>query len=758
MAVERKFHFSRAHFSRVKRWDRVARWVISLGGGLVILAVLAILIMIAKVALPLFFPARIAPLHELALRAPAGDTSVVAVGADEYLESAFVLDADGNCRFLNLADGVAMTVVPLDPPASDDAASRPRIVDAEEHGDHRYSLTWSDGSLSLMHVRFLLRFDETGLRRIDHEVEQPAAQPKPDGAPTPVLARARHSAGGGDTFLRLMPDDTLAIVRQTKETDFLGNDTTAEASFVLRPDWPGRPTALVLSTDGAILYAGTDTGWLLRWDLARGENDRLLDRFQAFEDGRAITTLGMALGDISLAVGDAAGGLSTWFAVPSGSDAGGAAPLTRIHTLARHAAPVRRILHSLRNKSLLSLNEAGDVHLDHMTSERHLLSLNPPRPLRLAALNARGDGVIGIDEAGGLRAWTIENPHPEISWSTLFGKVHYEGYRRPEYVWQSSAATNDVEPKFSLVPLIFGTLKGTLYAMIFAVPLAILGALYTSQFMDPNWRRWVKPAVEIMAAIPSVVVGFLGGLWLAPLMERSILGVFLWLILLPAVMAATLILWERLERTRTFRRVGRGNEFLFVIPMIFLATMLAFAVGPWLESGWFGGSFGQWLFDQWEVRYDQRNCIVIAFALGFAVVPIIFTISEDSLSNIPGSMTAASLALGASRWQTAWRIVLPSASPGIFAAVMIGFGRAVGETMIVLMATGNTPIMDWSPFNGMRTLSANIAVEIPEAPVDGTLYRILFLTAVLLFIMTFCVNTLAEIVRQRLRRKYGQIQ
>ena len=103
-------------------------------------------------------------------------------------------------------------------------------------------------------------------------------------------------------------------------------------------------------------------------------------------------------------------------------------------------------------------------------------------------------------------------------------------------------------------------------------------------------------------------------------------------------------------------------------------------------------------------------------------------------------------------------MVLPTASPGIFAGIIIGFGRAVGETMIVLMATGNTPILDWSPFNGMRTLSANIAVEIPEAPVGGTLYRVLFLSAVLLLLLTSILNTMAELIRQHLRNKYGLSQ
>jgi phosphate transport system permease protein len=143
--------------------------------------------------------------------------------------------------------------------------------------------------------------------------------------------------------------------------------------------------------------------------------------------------------------------------------------------------------------------------------------------------------------------------------------------------------------------------------------------------------------------------------------------------------------------------------------------------------------------------------------MGFAVIPIIFTICEDALSSVPQHLTSASLALGATKWQTSIRVVLPTASPGIFSAIMIGLGRAVGETMIVLMATGNTPILSFSPFNGFRTLSANIAVEIPEAPYHGTLYRVLFVSAVLLFLLTFLVNTVAEVVRQRLRKKYMHI-
>jgi phosphate transport system permease protein len=199
------------------------------------------------------------------------------------------------------------------------------------------------------------------------------------------------------------------------------------------------------------------------------------------------------------------------------------------------------------------------------------------------------------------------------------------------------------------------------------------------------------------------------------------------------------------------------GEMAILVAVVVAGVALAYEMGPFVERTGFGGDFKAWLFENLQERYDPRNSLIIGFAMGFAVIPIIFTISEDAFSNVPAHLSAASLALGASRWQTAMRVILPTASPGVFSAIMIGFGRAVGETMIVLMATGNTPIMDWSIFNGMRTLSANIAVEIPEAPFGGTLYRVLFFAAAILFVMTFAVNTAAEIVRQRLRRKYEAI-
>jgi phosphate transport system permease protein len=171
----------------------------------------------------------------------------------------------------------------------------------------------------------------------------------------------------------------------------------------------------------------------------------------------------------------------------------------------------------------------------------------------------------------------------------------------------------------------------------------------------------------------------------------------------------------------------------------------------------FQGDLRTWLSNEAGISYDQRNALVVGCAMGFAVIPTIFSIAEDAVFGVPKSLSDGSLALGATPWQTLLFVILPTASPGIFSALMIGLGRAVGETMIVLMATGNTPIMDWNLFEGMRTLAANIAVEMPESEVNSSHYRILFLAALVLFLFTFVVNTGAELIRQRLREKYSSL-
>jgi phosphate transport system permease protein len=458
---------------------------------------------------------------------------------------------------------------------------------------------------------------------------------------------------------------------------------------------------------------------------------------------------------VTFLAGTAQGELSAWFEGRL-HDEDPEARMVRAHDFAPQGAAVRALGASTRDKSFVSVGEDGSVILRHMTSERTLLELTGERGITDVMIAPKGDAILLAREDGTVARYGVSNPHPEISWRTLFGRVWYEGYGRPEYVWQSTGATNDFETKFSLVPLVFGTLKGTFYALLFAIPLAVLGALYTSQFVHPDIRGRIKPTVEIMAALPSVVVGFIAGLFLAPLVERFVLAILLMMVVMPAAGTAGVLIWGRLPK-KALKRLKPGMELALILPLLLAGAWISLRVAPAAEAVLFRGDFRMWLQTALGLTYDQRNSLVVGLAMGFAVIPIIFTIADDAFSSVPSSLTAGSLALGASRWQTALRIVVPTASPGVFSAVMIGFGRAVGETMIVLMATGNTPVLDWSIFNGMRTLSANIAVEIPEAPHGGTLYRVLFLAAALLFTMTFVVNTAAEVVRQRLREKYRSL-
>jgi phosphate transport system permease protein len=524
----------------------------------------------------------------------------------------------------------------------------------------------------------------------------------------------------------------------------------------LPPAWgpsPGpRVLALDLNSDGERLLLGLADGRIGVYDLGEPDEPEIIQITAAADT--AITACRFLLGGVSAIVGDATGGLSRWLPV-LGSGASRRA-YRRIDEFDTHASAVTEIVASRRGKSFISVDRDGSWHLSHATANRTYLKVaTTGEPLERITMTPKADGVLAMTASGRTILWGLDDPHPEATLKTLFGRVWYEGYDQPEFVWQSTGGTDEFEPKLSLIPLIFGTIKGTLYAMLFSIPVALLAAIYVSQLARPGFRATVKPTIELMAAIPSVVVGFLAALWLAPLIEQHLVAVGLILLSVPLFAILAAVTWNAVPPSIR-ERTPRGLEPAIALPFILLGAWLALQVAPQMEVWLFGGDVRQWLFAEQGIRFDPRNNIVVGFALGIAVIPIIFTVSEDALSNVPSSLVAGALALGASRWQATWRIVLRAASPGIFAAIMLGFGRAVGETMIVLMATGNTPIMDWSIFNGMRTMSAAIAVEIPEAPQGGTLYRVLFLTAFLLFTLTLLVNTVATFVGTRLRRRYGR--
>jgi phosphate transport system permease protein len=226
--------------------------------------------------------------------------------------------------------------------------------------------------------------------------------------------------------------------------------------------------------------------------------------------------------------------------------------------------------------------------------------------------------------------------------------------------------------------------------------------------------------------------------------------------MLPLSVFVTAFAWHKLPKEMK-NTIPETWAPIILVPVLLIAGGSAFLLSPFFETLFFGGDVRQYITNDLGVDFDQRNSLVVGLAMGFAVIPTIFSMAEDAIFSVPKHLTSGSLALGATQWQTLAKVVLLTASPGIFSAVMMGLGRAVGETMIVLMATGNTPILDWSIFQGMRTLAANIAVEMPESEVGSSHYRILFLAAFVLFVFTFIFNTFAELIRQRLREKYSSL-
>jgi len=748
MDIRQRVTAQAGRLRRVKLIDRFAVGFITFGGLFVIVAVLFIFVFMLGESLPLFRPATgeakgtvdlaaVPPLEYSpapVVRSEAGRRLVM--GTDEYQRYFYEVLSDGRTSFWTIDGSFSRQL----PPTSVGQA-KVRSASRSLTGDF-VALGTEDGHVSLQQVTFVPRYADQKLVDLDLSVRDRGFVAI-DGQGRPLREVAYEENEGRKTVLAVPADDTVLVWR----TDDEGTEHRAELKTR-----DGEKITHVRTGRSDTAVASTEMGNLYHWELL--PEVRLTEVAHVSE--QPITALEYTLGNITLIVGDARGELSGWFRVREKDED------TDLHFVKAHAYPgqgvaIAAIGASTRDKSFVTAGNDGSLVLRHMTSERSVVSFPPTgNPVDAVLLTPKMDGIIVKQADGRLARYEISAPHPDVSFRALFGKVWYEGYRKPEYVWQSTGGTDDFETKFSLVPLIFGTIKGTFYALLFAIPLAIMGALYTSQFMHPTIKARVKPTVEIMAALPSVVVGFIAGLWLASRVEREIVPVLLMIVVLPLFGTLGILVWGSLPRA--FRdRLRPGTELAAILPLLLLGAAVALAIGPWFQSALFSGDFRLWLNRAMNVVYDQRNSLVVGLAMGFAVIPIIFTIAEDSFTSVPQHLTAASLALGASRWQTATRVVLPTASPGIFSAVMIGFGRAVGETMIVLMATGNTPVLDWSIFNGMRTLSANIAVEIPEAPYGGTLYRTLFLAGLVLFFMTFFVNTLAEIVRQRLRERYRAI-
>lgn len=706
--------------------DRLARIVVTGSGLMVLLTLMLIFIYLLYTVWPLFRPAALAAPRQIAV---SWQAAPLALGMDARQQRAFRIDAGGVGQFIQLADGagpqpgqvlLTQTLAP----------SSPRLLARSAGQQPLFVLQQPRGQALLVAADF-----------------NPAAR----GDDQPVAWRFPL----GDSPLQLDPQQQellhLALAQPAGEHYLLAAVTADQRVLLSRyvngevqplalDTAPARVDQLLLTPDGRRLMLLTgEQLWIFSVD---GEEARLLEKVALAPQGPLSLTL--LPGGSSLLVSERGDNISQWFEIQQGEQ-------QRLSYIRGFSAPNGddlQLVAEPQRRVFATLSAEGQLTLFSAQQSDSLLQQSVVPDIRQLVFAPGGDALLAESPQGWF-LYPLSNPYPDITLRTLWQKVWYENYPQPAYIWQSTSASDDYQAKFSLVPMVFGTLKAALYAMLFATPLALAGAAYTAYFMAPGLRRVIKPALEMMGALPTVVVGLIAGIWLAPQIERYLSAV----LLLPFLLALAVLLtgWCVSGLQGRWRRLSAGYDVLWLIPVLLLTAWLTFSLASSLELWLFGQPLHVWLGDDFE----QRNVLVVGVALGFALIPVIFSLAEDALFSIPASLSQGSLALGASSWQTLIRIVLPSASAGIFSALMIGFGRAVGETMIVLMATGNTPTIDGGIFQGLRSLAANIAIEMPEAAFNSGHYRVLFLSALALFIFTFVLNSLAELVRMRLRERYS---
>ena len=725
--------------------DRMARWYVSIGGLAVLGCITLIFFYLAYVVAPMFGGADLEAREpqQPAWLAEQGEALLLSV--EEQNKVAMRLSRSGQVQFFGLKDGVAMNAYQLALPAG---ASIVSVVE-DQPGSHRIALGLSNGQVLVFKHVYKVTYPNN-VKTITPQLEYPFGE-----APITLDSQGRPlehvaiSENGDSLMLSGSVGAELQLLNISREENMMTGEVTLDETRIDLPQIAEPIKAMIIDPRQQWLFVINGKATADVFDL---RSKSLNGRYTLLQGDAEVSAVNPLLAGISLMIGDSQGGIGQWFMV---RDADGKSALTHIRSFQLGDAPITQIIPEERRKGFVALDSEGRLGLFHSTAHRTLLTEQVVEGAAIGALSPRANRLL-LESKAGLQRFYIDNPHPEISWSALWGKVWYESYDEPKHVWQSTSANSDFEPKMSLAPLTFGTLKAAFYAMLLAAPLAICAAIYTAYFMAPAMRRKVKPVIELMEALPTVILGFFAGLFLAPYVEGHLPGIFSLLLLTPVGVLLAAYAWSRLpERIRLV--VPDGWEAALLIPVILLVGAGSLGMSGHLENWFFGGDMRLWISNDLGITFDQRNALVVGLAMGFAVIPNIYSIAEDAVFSVPKSLTFGSLALGATPWQTLTRVVILTASPGIFSALMIGLGRAVGETMIVLMATGNTPIMDMNIFQGLRTLAANVAVEMPESEVGSTHYRVLFLSALVLLSFTFVMNTLAELIRTRLRKKYASL-
>lgn len=742
----------RRNFRKLK--DKMTTVSVAIGGNSVILAIMLIFVYLLYEVIPLFYAAEIEPWEYqgsavVAYEVPGTDHPTLYMAIEEQNEIALRLSDDGHYTFFDTRTGKVNNDGEVSESASPVTAF---AVDTEAGG--QFAVAHEDGSMSFMKQKYKTTYPND-VRLISPSIEYPYGQDPIELNPS--IKNIAHLAVRDEeealVAVTANASNQLGMSVYQKDVNMMTDETELSTNQYDLPAFSSNIQKMLISAGQDWLFIADTMGQITMVDIRKPAAPIVHQPVKA-TSGK-ILSFNLLVGGNSILVADDKGEVSQWFLI---RDDQNDYTLQKIRSFEETVsnAPISQVITEHRRKGFILAREDGQVSFYNTTAHNMVLSEKLADKATAIAVSPRSNGVLVENGSGKMSFWKVMNEHPDVSMSALWSKVWYEGYSEPEYIWQSSASNNDFEPKYSLMPLAFGTLKAAFYAMLLATPLAIFGAIYTAYFMAPSLRRKIKPFIELMEALPTVILGFLAGLWLAPYVETNLATIFTILFVVPAGVLVFAFTWQQMPKQLRWL-VPDGWDAALLIPVIILITLFCLPLSELIETLLFGGNMRNFVSDELGITFDQRNALVVGLAMGFAVIPTIFSITEDAIFSVPQHLSNGSLALGASPWQTLSRVIIPTASPGIFSAVMIGMGRAVGETMIVLMATGNTPIMDMNIFEGMRTLAANIAVEMPESEVGSSHFRILFLAALVLFMFTFMVNTVAEIVRQRLRRKYGSL-